>query len=89
MTSCLNGGSCVPDERKETFSCSCKLPWTGEKCETKIGKELQICTNVVWSCLHIARLSKIWFRLLGSKFKINVLKQKMLEMAEGLQKALD
>ncbi|XP_078384030.1 inactive serine protease PAMR1-like [Oculina patagonica] len=36
MTGCLNGGSCVPDERKETFSCSCKLPWTGEKCETKI-----------------------------------------------------
>ncbi|KAL9962512.1 hypothetical protein ACROYT_G031617 [Oculina patagonica] len=46
MTSCLNGGSCVPDERKETFSCSCKLPWTGEKCETKIDAsschELQI-----------------------------------------------
>ncbi|XP_078383929.1 uncharacterized protein LOC144666378 [Oculina patagonica] len=34
MTGCLNGGSCVPDERKETFSCSCKLPWTGDKCET-------------------------------------------------------
>ncbi|KAL9962516.1 hypothetical protein ACROYT_G031623 [Oculina patagonica] len=46
MTGCLNGGSCVPDERKETFSCSCKLPWTGEKCESKIGAsschELQI-----------------------------------------------
>ncbi len=39
MTGCLNGGSCVPDERKETFSCSCKLPWTGEKCEAIIGKE--------------------------------------------------
>ena len=39
MTGCLNGGSCVPDERKETFSCSCKTPWTGEKSEA-IGKEL-------------------------------------------------
>ncbi|KAL9962522.1 hypothetical protein ACROYT_G031629 [Oculina patagonica] len=46
MTGCLNGGSCVPDERKETFSCSCKLPWTGYKCEAKIDPsschELQI-----------------------------------------------
>ncbi|KAL9962524.1 hypothetical protein ACROYT_G031631 [Oculina patagonica] len=46
MTGCLNGGSCVPDERKETFSCSCKLYWTGDKCETKIDAsscyELQI-----------------------------------------------
>ncbi|KAL9962317.1 hypothetical protein ACROYT_G031407 [Oculina patagonica] len=44
MTGCLNGGSCVPDERKETFSCSCKLPWTGEKCETKI--EASSCDEV-------------------------------------------
>ncbi|KAL9962312.1 hypothetical protein ACROYT_G031400 [Oculina patagonica] len=36
MTGCLNGGPCVPDDRKETFSCSCKLPWTGEKCKTII-----------------------------------------------------
>ncbi|XP_078383930.1 uncharacterized protein LOC144666379 [Oculina patagonica] len=46
MTGCLNGGSCVPDKRKETHSCSCKLPWTGEKCESKIDAsschELQI-----------------------------------------------
>ncbi|XP_078383928.1 uncharacterized protein LOC144666377 [Oculina patagonica] len=47
MTGCLNGGSCVPDGRKETFSCSCKLPWTGDKCEAKIAScdEAQMKAN--------------------------------------------
>ncbi|KAL9965920.1 hypothetical protein ACROYT_G029787 [Oculina patagonica] len=35
FTSCLNGGSCLPDKEKQTFSCSCKPPWTGETCEVK------------------------------------------------------
>ncbi|XP_078368538.1 uncharacterized protein LOC144652398 [Oculina patagonica] len=39
MTGCLNGGTCLFDEKKETFSCSCKLPWTGKKCEVKMGSE--------------------------------------------------
>ena len=38
MTVCLNGGSCLLDENKETFSCSCKLPWSGDKCEVEMGK---------------------------------------------------
>ncbi|KAL9965910.1 hypothetical protein ACROYT_G029773 [Oculina patagonica] len=33
FTSCLNGGSCLLDNEKQTFSCSCKPPWTGETCE--------------------------------------------------------
>ena len=36
MTGCLNGGSCVRDIKKQT-SCSCKNPWTGERCENKMG----------------------------------------------------
>ncbi|XP_078380620.1 C-type lectin domain family 6 member A-like [Oculina patagonica] len=36
ITSCLNGGSCLPDKQKQTFSCSCKPPWTGETCEVKM-----------------------------------------------------
>ena len=36
MTGCLNGGSCVFNEEKETFACACKVPWSGEKCE--LGK---------------------------------------------------
>ena len=36
MTGCLNDGSCVFNEEKETFACACKVPWSGEKCE--LGK---------------------------------------------------
>ena len=36
LTGCLNGGSCVFNEEKETFACACKGPWSGEKCE--LGK---------------------------------------------------
>ena len=45
MTGCLNGGSCVSDETKQTFSCSCKAPWAGEKCELPPGKKhtVSIC----------------------------------------------
>ena len=33
MTGCLNGGSCLFDEGKDTFACSCSQQWSGEKCE--------------------------------------------------------
>ena len=36
MTGCLNGGSCFFDNENETFRCSCKFPWTGERCD--LGK---------------------------------------------------
>ena len=38
MTGCLNGGSCLFERKKETFSCSCKLPWSGDKCEVQMGR---------------------------------------------------
>ena len=37
MTSCLNGGSCLPENENQTFSCSCQQPWTGDRCEIKKG----------------------------------------------------
>ena len=37
LTSCINGGSCLPDKKKQTFSCSCLPPWTGNRCEVKLG----------------------------------------------------
>ena len=37
ITSCLNGGSCLHDNEKQTFSCSCQQPWTGDRCEVKKG----------------------------------------------------
>ena len=33
MAECLNGGSCLFDEGKDTFSCSCSPQWRGERCE--------------------------------------------------------
>ncbi|CAH3170373.1 unnamed protein product, partial [Porites lobata] len=35
-TGCLNGGSCMLDKKKESFSCSCKLLWSGQRCEEKL-----------------------------------------------------
>ena len=37
LTGCLNGGSCLFDEKKQTISCLCTPGWTGEKCQ--IGKK--------------------------------------------------
>ena len=42
MTGCLNGVSCLFKEKRETFSCLCKLPWSGDKCEVKIGKNFSV-----------------------------------------------
>ena len=47
MTGCVNGGSCLFDEKKDTFSCSYKLPLTGEECGVKMGKKLVILLNGV------------------------------------------
>ena len=33
MTGCLNGGSCLFEMKTETFACSCRVPWIGDKCE--------------------------------------------------------
>ena len=35
--SCKNGGACVYDEEKQTYSCKCKPTWTGETC-AELGK---------------------------------------------------
>ena len=39
LTGCLNGGSCVNDDRKQNYLCLCTKAWSGLKCETKIGKK--------------------------------------------------
>jgi len=36
ITGCHNGGVCVADEMKQTFSCLCQVPWAGAKCDIKI-----------------------------------------------------
>ncbi|XP_078383788.1 uncharacterized protein LOC144666259 isoform X1 [Oculina patagonica] len=45
MTGCLNDGSCLFDNQNQTFSCSCKPPWTGDRCEVKLG-ETSLRSNV-------------------------------------------
>ncbi|KAL9965921.1 hypothetical protein ACROYT_G029788 [Oculina patagonica] len=35
ISGCLNGGSCLLNKEKQTFSCSCQPPWTGETCKVK------------------------------------------------------
>lgn len=40
MTSCLNGGSCLLDKKRETFACLCKLPWSGQRCEVNSSEPL-------------------------------------------------
>ncbi|CAH3037285.1 unnamed protein product, partial [Pocillopora meandrina] len=40
-STCLNGGVCFYDEKKQTYSCECKPPWTGETCADLCKK--QIC----------------------------------------------
>ena len=54
MTGCLNGGSCVSDEKKQTFSCSCKQPWTGDHCETigEIVFSISYCCCCCRSCSY-------------------------------------
>ena len=29
----MNDGSCLSDMKKNTFTCSCKIPWIGDRCE--------------------------------------------------------
>ena len=54
VTGCHNGGFCEMDEAKQTFTCSCKTPWTGEKCEIKIGKKKASTENRnELACMHI------------------------------------
>ena len=68
---CLNSGFCIAYEGKQTFACSCKVPWIGENCE-KLGKEkfkncsalyivkFYICTpHPVKRLSHLVGLSKI------------------------------
>ena len=62
LTGCLNGGSCVNDERKQNYLCLCTKGWTGEKCETKIGKKryyqlVKVSVSSTFQILTILSLS--------------------------------
>ena len=76
LTGCLNGGSCVNDERKQNYLCLCTKGWTGEKCETKIGKKryYQLVSVAVSSIFQILTI----FSLCLSLFVFNQSKRLVL-----------
>ncbi|KAL9961808.1 hypothetical protein ACROYT_G030830 [Oculina patagonica] len=45
LIGCLNGGSCLYDEKKQTFSCLCTPSWTGENCEIDMKCSSNPCQN--------------------------------------------
>ena len=51
MTGCLNGGSCLSDDKKQTFSCLCTEPWTGKKCDAIKSKNQFLITCISFQCL--------------------------------------
>ncbi|CAH3037283.1 unnamed protein product [Pocillopora meandrina] len=44
-STCLNGGVCFYDEKKQTYSCQCKPPWTGETCADLFTCDSHPCKN--------------------------------------------
>ncbi|XP_066022316.1 C-reactive protein-like [Pocillopora verrucosa] len=44
-STCLNGGVCFYDEKKQTYSCECKPPWTGETCADLFTCDSHPCKN--------------------------------------------
>ena len=44
MAGCLNGGTCLFVEGKDTFACSCSTQWRGEKCEMGKSKLFNFCS---------------------------------------------
>ncbi|XP_066021418.1 fibropellin-3-like [Pocillopora verrucosa] len=44
-STCLNGGVCFYDEKKQTYSCQCKPPWTGETCADLFPCDSHPCKN--------------------------------------------
>ena len=54
MTGCANGGSCVYNAENQTYSCVCKKPWAGDKCEVR--KYQYCCTKARILPLFICEL---------------------------------
>nr|XP_058965675.1 sushi, von Willebrand factor type A, EGF and pentraxin domain-containing protein 1-like isoform X2 [Pocillopora verrucosa] len=44
-STCLNGGVCFYDKKKQTYSCECKPPWTGETCADLFTCDSHPCKN--------------------------------------------
>ena len=69
MNGCLNKGSCIFDQEKETFACSCKQPWGGERCE--LGKPI-LCNFIhseIVICFSFSFRNVYWYGKISLQFK--------------------
>ena len=69
MNGCLNKGSCIFDQEKETFACSCKQPWGGERCE--LGKPI-LCNFIhseIVICFSLSFRNLYWYGNISLRFK--------------------
>ena len=60
MTGCANGGSCVSNEEKQTYSCVCKFPWTGDNCEGNVMRNHCVREQEYYSRSFIAKFFHTW-----------------------------
>ena len=51
MAECLNAGSCLFDEGKDMFACSCNPQWRGETCH--MGKVLVLMYTILLLKINI------------------------------------
>ena len=67
MTGCLNGGSCLFDEGKDTSACSCSWQWSGEKCEIRARK------SKLFLFLSQSTIGRVFYRFYDNvKFNLQV-----------------
>ena len=67
MNGCLNKGSCIFDQEKETFACSCKQPWGGERCE--LGKQCNFIHSEIVICFSFSFRNVYWYDNISLQFK--------------------
>ena len=65
MTGCLNGGSCVNEEKNKIYLCLCTKAWTGEKCERKSGEKPYYLLSEVSVSITFQILTMFYVCVLG------------------------
>ena len=78
MNGCLNKGSCIFDQEKEAFVCSCKQPWRGERCE--LGKRTRYAILLTARSLFVfhyhleiyTAMAVFLYRSLSGQYMFNV-----------------
>ena len=69
MNGCLNKGSCIFDQEKETFACSCKQPWGGERCELRKPILCYFIHCEIVICFSLSFRNLCWYGNISLQFK--------------------